>query len=372
METQQGFTVWLTGMSGAGKSALASYLARRLPLVGRRVELLDPTELGDLAPDSPDAGKEERDRTVRLLGWVARLLTRNGTVPVVAAVSPHRELRDDQRRQIGRFFEVMVECPFEILMERDTKGIYRRALAGELANVVGVQAPYEPPLLPEAVVDMASGDVEAAAAEIFDKLAAHGYVTRQERDILVNGSAPAAEPVKAAKGNRAKAAAKPTAARQVATTAKPKAAAAKGAKAEVAAKAAPGGKSAKPGAAAKAAPAAKVGNPAAKNTKTSALGKAAKAVAKPGAKGVSGAAKSAKPAPGGAKSVKPAAKVAAKAAKPATKTAKASKPAAPAAKAAAKAPKAAAKPAKNAAKASPAAARPATRAAGSGRMRAAR
>ncbi|HEY0840135.1 MAG TPA: adenylyl-sulfate kinase, partial [Vulgatibacter sp.] len=204
METQQGFTLWLTGMSGAGKSALASYLARRLPLVGRRVELLDPTELGDLAPDPADAGREERDRTVRLLGWVARLLTRNGTVPVVAAVSPHRELRDEQRRQIGRFFEVMVECPFEILMERDTKGIYRRALAGELENVVGVQAPYEPPLLPEAVVDMASGDVEAAAAEIFEKLAAHGYVTRQERDILLNGSAPAPEPAKAGKGGKAK------------------------------------------------------------------------------------------------------------------------------------------------------------------------
>lgn len=206
METQQGFTLWLTGMSGAGKSALASYLVQRLPLVGRRVELIDASELGDLAPDAPDTGREERDRTVRLLGWVARLLTRNGTIPVVAAISPHREVRDDQRRQIGRFFEVMVECPFEILMERDSNGIYRRALAGESEDVVGVQTPYEPPQQPEAVVDMAKGDVEAAAAEIFEKLASHGYLTRHERDVLVNGSAPTDAPVKASRPGKGKAA----------------------------------------------------------------------------------------------------------------------------------------------------------------------
>jgi len=207
METQQGFTLWLTGMSGAGKSALATYLVKRLPLVGRRVELLDPSELGALAPDAPNAGRDERDRTVRLLGWVSKLLTRNGTIPVVAAISPHREVRDEQRRQIGRFFEVMVECPFEILMERDTKGIYRRALAGEIEDVVGVQTPYEPPHQPEAVVDMARGDVEAAAAEIFEKLAAHGYITRHERDVLVNGSAPAETAAPKAKSGKGKAAA---------------------------------------------------------------------------------------------------------------------------------------------------------------------
>jgi len=324
METQQGFTLWLTGMSGAGKSALATYLVKRLPLVGRRVELLDPTELGDLAPDGPDATGEERDRTVRLLGWVAKLLTRNGTVPVVASVSPNREVRDDQRRQIGRFFEVMVECPFEILMERDTKGIYRRALAGELQNVVGVQAPYEPPLLPEAVADMAAGDVEAAAAEIFEKLASHGYITRHEREVLLNGSAPAGEKPKAGKGGKAKAAASKAAAKAPAA-AKP--AAPKAAKPAVTA--------AKPAAKAPM-PAAK---PAAKGTKA-----VAKAAAKPAAAKASKT--SAKGAPS-AKAAKPAAKPSAKAATPAAKTAKpAARPSSKAAKPAAKGTKPAGKAAK--------------------------
>ncbi|HWV39664.1 MAG TPA: adenylyl-sulfate kinase [Vulgatibacter sp.] len=247
METQQGFTLWLTGMSGAGKSALASYLVRRFPLAGRRVELLDPGEMGDLAPDAPDTGREERDRTVRLLGWMAKLLTRNGVIPVVASISPHREVRDEQRRQIGRFFEVMVECPFEILMERDTEGIYRRALAGESDDVVGVQTPYEPPQQPEAVVDMAKGDVEAAAAEIFDKLASHGYLSRRERDLLVTGSAPSEAPARASrqKGRVAGAAAaakgKPgsTARTAKAAASKGKAPAKATAKAKSAAKAAP-------------------------------------------------------------------------------------------------------------------------------------
>ena len=322
METQQGFTLWLTGMSGAGKSALASYLVGRLPLVGRRVELLDASELGDLAPDAPHTGREERDRTVRLLGWVAKLLTRNGTIPVVAAISPHREVRDDQRRQIGRFFEVMVECPFEILMERDTNGIYRRALAGEIEDVVGVQTPYEPPQQPEAVVDMARGDVEAAAAEIFEKLASHGYLTRQERDVLVNGSAQSDAPAKtkASKPGKGRSATTAPVTKGKADPAKKAKPAAKGSKTLVSAAAASKAKSP-----------AKAAQPS---------GKSATKAASAKAKVPSKAAPKAK-APGKAAKVAPKAKAPAKVAKPAPKkavSAKASSAKASSAKAKAKAP----------------------------------
>jgi len=198
METQQGFTLWLTGMSGAGKSTLANYLAKRLPLVGRRVEVLDMSELEEILPEEPDSSREVRDRNVRQLGWMARVLTRNGITPIVAAVSPYRELREEQRREIGRFFEIFVDCSFEVLMERDSKGIYRRALSGELQDVVGVQSPYEPPTSAEVKVDMGRGSVEEVAKEVFDRMVNHGYLSRKERDILVNGSAPA----KAAKAKR--------------------------------------------------------------------------------------------------------------------------------------------------------------------------
>ncbi|AKU91748.1 adenylyl-sulfate kinase [Vulgatibacter incomptus] len=335
METQQGFTLWLTGMSGAGKSTLASYVARRFPLIGRRVELLDMSELEDLAPEGPDASNEIRDRNVRLLGWVARLLTRSGAIPVVASVSPHREVRDEQRRAIGRFVELFVDSPFETLLERDTRGIYRRALAGELQDVVGVQSPYEPPVSPEIQVDMGVGGVEAVAAQVFDRLANLGYITQQDRDVLVNGSAPPVEIQAVPEPPKAKKAkAKPVAAIQMRLPVEPAdASQAAGAKARPAkaskpaeARAAPA-KASKQAESAKPAAAAKASKPAAAKEGSAKVEKPAAAKAAP--------AKAAKPAVAKtppAKASKPAeAKAApAKASKPAdakAASAKASKPA---------------------------------------------
>lgn len=187
MEPNRGFTLWFTGMIGSGKSALARYVAKRMPLIGRKVELLDHSELQDVLPEAWDASKEVRERNVKHLGWMARLLSKHDVVAIVAATSPDREVRDEQRRRIGRFAEVFVDCPFETLQERDEQGVYRKALAGEIQNVVGIQAPYEPPINPETRVDTSHGSVEELAHPIFFSLFQHGFISAQERDILING-----------------------------------------------------------------------------------------------------------------------------------------------------------------------------------------
>src|SRR5262249_42628476 len=133
----KGFALWLTGMSGAGKSTLSRPLAERLIQLGHKVELLD----GDAVRTHLSAGvwftKEDRDTNVRRIGWVAHLLARNGVVAITAAISPYRTVRDEVRRLIsadGGFVEVFVRCPVEVLADRDVKGLYKKALAGEIPH----------------------------------------------------------------------------------------------------------------------------------------------------------------------------------------------------------------------------------------------
>jgi adenylyl-sulfate kinase len=151
-ETQRGFTLWLTGMSGAGKSTLAEALA---PIVRERlgrVELLD----GDVVRTNLSKGlgfsREDRDTNIRRIAFVADLLTRNGVPVIVAAISPYRQARDDARALIDNFVEVHVDCPLRELIRRDTKGLYDKALLGEIPAFTGVSDPYERPLDPEVVV----------------------------------------------------------------------------------------------------------------------------------------------------------------------------------------------------------------------------
>src|SRR4051812_47845775 len=185
MQAQQGFTIWLTGMSGAGKSALARTITPRLQLIGRLVEILDIDHSAELLPADAEESREGRELTARRLGHVAKLLSRNGVVAVVAATSPYRETRDEQRRAIGRFVEVFVDCAFDKLVERDTRGLYRKALAGEIQNLTGVQDPYEPPANPEVLLNTTAEPVEDSAAKVYERLLALGYVTRKEHEILV-------------------------------------------------------------------------------------------------------------------------------------------------------------------------------------------
>ena len=176
LNSQLGATVWLTGLSGSGKSTIADVLVERLGRLGRPVELLN----GDVVRTHLSAGlgfsREDRDTNVRRVGWVCALLNRHGVDAVVALISPYRAARDEVRASVPRFLEVHVDCPLEVLVARDPKGLYRRALAGEIANFTGVSDPYEPPLQPEVVCRTDGGESpDASASRILDALAARGW-----------------------------------------------------------------------------------------------------------------------------------------------------------------------------------------------------
>ena len=171
--TSSGFTVWLTGMSGAGKSTLAQGLANRLRRLGKIVDVLDAPEVEQMLGVGKAMSKEERNAEVRKLTWVCRLVTRGGGMIIQSAVeSPYREGREEARRQIGRFAEVFVECPTDVLIQRDKTGRYKRALAGELKTLVGITEPYEPPSHPEVVIDTSKHTVDESVEHILGQLVA--------------------------------------------------------------------------------------------------------------------------------------------------------------------------------------------------------
>ena len=148
---QGGFTVWLTGLSSAGKTTLARALCAELRERGFRVELLDGDEVRQNLCRDLGFSKEDRDENVRRLAYVAALLTRHGVIVIVSAISPYRAGRDEARKQIGYFVEVFVNASLAVCEQRDVKGLYRKARAGEIKAMTGVDDPYEPPLRPEIV-----------------------------------------------------------------------------------------------------------------------------------------------------------------------------------------------------------------------------
>ncbi|MBZ5653510.1 MAG: adenylyl-sulfate kinase [Acidobacteriia bacterium] len=149
----KGCTIWFTGMSGAGKSTISLLLEQHLRKLGAKVEVLD----GDVVRTHLSKGlgfsKEDRDENIRRIGFVCELLSRNGVIAIVAAISPYRAVREEVRRRIPNFVEVYVHCPVEVLAGRDVKGLYKKALAGEIEQFTGVSDPYEPPLDPEVQID---------------------------------------------------------------------------------------------------------------------------------------------------------------------------------------------------------------------------
>ena len=173
---RQGFTIWFTGMSGAGKSTISAIIEGRLRKAGVPVEVLD----GDVVRTHLSKGlgfsKEDRDENIRRIGWVAELLVRHGVVAIVAAISPYRAVREEVRARIGRFVEVYVECPVEVLAERDVKGLYKKALAGEVTRFTGISDPYEPPLSPEVDVNSSRETPEESAAKIWATLKGLGLI----------------------------------------------------------------------------------------------------------------------------------------------------------------------------------------------------
>lgn len=184
------FTVWLTGMSGAGKTTAAQLLEQRLRALGARVELLD----GDVIRKhlSRDLGfsKEDRAENLRRIGFVCGLLSRNGVITIAAAISPYRAMREELRAQIPNFVEVYVECPLQVLVERDTKGLYKRALAGQIQEFTGISVPYEPPLTPEVTIHSSQETAEQSVDAIWAALVDLGLLSANQSALRPQAAVP--------------------------------------------------------------------------------------------------------------------------------------------------------------------------------------
>ena len=167
---EKGFTLWFTGLSGSGKSTIANAITPKLQALGKRVEILDGDEVRTNLSKGLGFSKEDRDTNIRRIGYVAQLLSRNGAVVITAAISPYRDIRDEVRSRVGNFVEVYAKCPLEALIARDVKGLYKKALAGEIKEFTGVSDPYEEPLNPEIIVETDRETVEESAAKILARL----------------------------------------------------------------------------------------------------------------------------------------------------------------------------------------------------------
>ncbi len=176
----KGFTIWFTGLSGAGKTTVSRLVEKQLRDRGLKVEVLD----GDVVRENLSKGlgfsKEDRDTNIRRIGFVCELLTRNDVIAIAAAISPYRAIRDENRARVcGRFVEVYCQCPIDVLAERDVKGLYKKAMRGEIKNFTGIDDPYEPPLNPEVLVESDKETPEMSAAKVMAKLEELGYVGKK-------------------------------------------------------------------------------------------------------------------------------------------------------------------------------------------------
>ena len=179
--SHKGAVLWFTGLSGAGKSTLAEHLVNEFRSRGYRVELLDGDEIRTHLSQGLSFSKEDRDTNVRRIGWVARLLARNGVLAVTAAISPYREIRDEIRADTERdgraaFIEVFANAPLDAVAARDVKGLYKKALAGEIKNFTGVSDPYEAPENPEVTALTSQESIQESANRILKYLTTRGLI----------------------------------------------------------------------------------------------------------------------------------------------------------------------------------------------------
>ena len=167
---RQGATLWFTGLPSSGKSTIAREVFQRLLDRGLLVELLDGAEVRESLSRGLSFSREDREEHIRRIGYVAKLLSRNGVLAICAAVSPYRATRDEVRRNTPTFVEIYVECPVDVAEQRDTDGWYQRARRGEVEEFTGVNAPYEPPLVPEVHIRSDRESVDEAASRVIAKL----------------------------------------------------------------------------------------------------------------------------------------------------------------------------------------------------------
>ena len=173
---QPGVTVWFTGLSGSGKTTITRALETQLRSRQCKIEVLD----GDLIRENLTKGlgfsKEDRDENIRRIGFVAHLLTRNGVIVLVSAISPYNQMRAEVRHRIGNFIEVYVNAPLAICEQRDVKGLYKKARAGQIKNFTGIDDPYEAPLNPDVECHTDLETIEQSVSKVVAKLEELGYL----------------------------------------------------------------------------------------------------------------------------------------------------------------------------------------------------
>jgi adenylylsulfate kinase len=172
----KGLTIWFTGLPCSGKSTLAKRVQGILLERGMNAELLDGDEVRQHLCKGLGYSKEDRDTNIRRIGYVCKLLSRNGAVAIAAAISPYREIREENRKAIGNYVEVYVKAPIEVLAKRDVKGMYKKALAGDLKNFTGVSDPYEEPENPEILIESDKETVEESTDKIIRTLELMGLI----------------------------------------------------------------------------------------------------------------------------------------------------------------------------------------------------
>ncbi len=180
MPNHQGFTLWFTGLSGSGKSTLSARLNSEFRARGFKVELLDGDVVRTHLSQGLSFSKHDRDINVRRIGFLCELLSRNGVIAISAAISPYEEVREEVRAQVeshgAAFVEVYTHCSLQELMRRDVKGLYKRAIAGEIPHFTGVSDPYEAPKNPDILIESETEPVEESVQKILDFLTEKGLI----------------------------------------------------------------------------------------------------------------------------------------------------------------------------------------------------
>jgi adenylylsulfate kinase len=174
---QQGVVVWFTGFSGAGKSTIAEALTEKLRFEGYQLEVLDGDEIRENLTKDLGFSKEDRDTNIRRIGFVAKLLARNGVIVLVPVISPYRAIREEMRANIDNFLEVFVNAPISVCEERDVKGLYKQVRAGKIKQFTGIDDPYEPPTNPEVECRTDLEDVSESVTKILTQLKKQEYLT---------------------------------------------------------------------------------------------------------------------------------------------------------------------------------------------------
>ncbi len=173
--------MWFTGMSGSGKSTLSGVLAKRLREMGATVEVIDGDVIRTQLCRGLGFSREDREENIRRIGFLCELLSRNGVFTIAAAISPYREAREELKKRIPNFIEIYMHCPVEVLIERDVKGLYKKAIAGEIPHFTGISDPYEPPLAPEITIDSSAQTLDESVDLVLQRLEELGMISHNHR-----------------------------------------------------------------------------------------------------------------------------------------------------------------------------------------------